>query len=232
MKNILIITCLLFLSPMFSQNGTKNFIDQNYIEITGVSESELTPDEIYLSIVIHEKDKKGKISVEQQETAMIKKLKQLDLNMKNDFKILDYTSNYKFYFLKRTDIQKSKKYQLMVRDGLTLGKVFQTLESIEISNVSISKISHSKIEEHTRVAKIRALKAAKQKALDYAEAIDQTIGKALYIQENQRNFRPQYSNEITVRGMTTSKFQQEAINDIEFEKIKIHASVLARFELK
>lgn len=230
MKKLIIIACLITLSPILAQNGAKNFIDQNYIEITGISETEITPDEIYLSIIINEKDKKGKISVEQQETSMIKKLKQLGIDLKKDFTVQDFSSNYKFYFLRKTDILKSKKYQLVVHDGLTLGKVFQALESIEISNVSIEKVSHSKIEEHRGAAKIKALKAAKQKALDYAEAIDQSIGFALYIQEINRNVRHQYLNQIAVRGY--AKDDSEAVNDIDFEKIKIHASVLARFELK
>ena len=230
MKKLIIIICLFSYTSIIAQSGVKNFIDQNYIEITGVVETEITPDEIYLSIIINEKDKKGKISVEQQETAMIKKLKQLGIDLKKDFTIKDFSSNYKFYFLKRTDILKSKKYQLIVHDGLTLGKVFQALEDIEISNVSIEKVSHTKIEEHRSAAKIKALKAAKQKALEYAEAIDQSIGNALYIQEINRNVRPQYLNQIAVRGY--AKDDSEAVNDIDFEKIKIHASVLARFELK
>ena len=200
MKKLIIVACLISFTSIIAQSGVKNFIDQNYIEITGVVETEITPDEIYLTIIINEKDKKGKISVEQQETAMIKKLKQVGIDLKKDFSVKDFSSNYKFYFLKRTDILKSKKYQLVVHDGLTLGKVYQALEGIEISNVSVEKVSHSKIEEHRSVAKIKALKAAKQKAQDYAEAIDQSIGNALYIQEINRNVRPQYLNEIVVRG--------------------------------
>ncbi len=232
MKKLIIICCLISFTSILSQSGSKNFIDQNYIEITGTTETELTPDEIFLSIIINEKDKKGKISVEYQETIMIKKLKQLGIDLKKDFKVKDYSSNYKFYFLKKTDILKSKKYQLTVHDGFTLGKVFQALESIEISNVSIERVSHSKIEEHRRKAKINALKVAKQKALDYAQAINQNIGNALFIQEINRNPRPQYLNQIAIRGLASSKYEPETVNDIEFEKIKIYVSVLARFALK
>ena len=139
MKKLIIVACLISFTSIIAQSGVKNFIDQNYIEITGVVETELTPDEIYLTIIINEKDKKGKISVEKQETAMIKKLKQVGIDLKKDFSVKDFSSNYKFYFLKRTDILKSKKYQLVVHDGLTLGKVFQALEGIDISNVSIEK---------------------------------------------------------------------------------------------
>ena len=87
MKKLIIVICLFSYTSIIAQSGVKNFIDQNYIEITGIVETEITPDEIYLSIIINEKDKKGKISVEQQETAMIKKLKQLGIDLKKDFYI-------------------------------------------------------------------------------------------------------------------------------------------------
>ena len=88
------------MTTLFGQNG-KNFIDQNYIEVTGTTKIEITPNEIFLSIIINENDKKGKISVEKQENIMIEKFKQIGIDLKNDFKVKDFSSNYKFYFLKK-----------------------------------------------------------------------------------------------------------------------------------
>lgn len=237
MKKLILVLFLIQFTFVFSQNGTKNFIDQNYIEVTGSSKIEITPNEIYLSIIINENDKKGKISVEKQENIMIDRFKKIGINIKNDFKVKDYSSNYKFYFLKKTDILKSKKYQLVVHNGKELGKVYQTLEDIGISNITIEKINHSEIEKFRRSAKIKALKVAKEKATDYALAINQTLGKALYVQETNNynsNYRNQNNmlNEVVIVGYGNPKNKMEGINNIEFEKIKIHASVLTRFELK
>lgn len=235
MKKLFLAVFLITITATFAQSGTKNFIDQNYIEVTGKTETEITPDEIYISIVINEKDKKGKVSLEKQENKMLSKLKQLGIDIKKDLKVLDFSSNYKFFFLKKTDILKSKKYQLIVHDGLQLAKVFQGLESIDISNTSITKVAHSQIEEHKRKAKIKALKNAKEKATDYAQAVDQSVGRVLYIQEmntQHMNYRNNAMlNEVVVAyGATKDKMEQ--VNNIEFEKIKIYASVLARIELK
>jgi len=99
MKKILIALFLLQFTALYpQQNGSKNFIDLNYIEITGTTEIEITPNEIYLTIIINENDKKGKISVEKQENLMIEKFKQIGINLKNNFKVKDFSSNYKFYF--------------------------------------------------------------------------------------------------------------------------------------
>ena len=56
MKLTTLVLCL-FLSWGISraQTGEKNFIDQNYIEVTGTAEMEIVPDEIYLKIVLSEK---------------------------------------------------------------------------------------------------------------------------------------------------------------------------------
>ena len=68
MKLTTLVLCL-FLSWGISraQTGEKNFIDQNYIEVTGTAEMEIVPDEIYLKIVLSEKDK-GKKSLEKNPT--------------------------------------------------------------------------------------------------------------------------------------------------------------------
>lgn len=230
MKNLALIT-ILFLTVSANAQLQKNFIDQNYIEVTGTSEIKIIPNEIYLSIIINEQDKKGKISVEKQENQLIKALKEIGIDTDENFKILDYSSNFKFYFLKRTDIMKSKTYELMVKNGLELGKVYQTLEAIGISNVTITRTDHSKMEQFKNEAKIKAIKAAKLKAKNYAEAIDQTIGKALYIQETN-NYNPRNYNQLNeVIYMGASSKSEGKINNIDFKKIEIQARVLARFEL-
>ena len=51
---------------IFSQE--KNFIDLPYLETSAKCDTLVTPDRIFLKIVISEKDTKGKISVEELET--------------------------------------------------------------------------------------------------------------------------------------------------------------------
>ena len=58
MRNLLLLTTILFSSIAFAQNGEKNFIDQNYIEVTGKAELEIAPDRIYIQIRLNEKDLK------------------------------------------------------------------------------------------------------------------------------------------------------------------------------
>ena len=61
---ILLGYALLITQFSFAQSGTKNFIDQNYIEVNGNAKMEIIPDEILMNISLSERDTKNKESVE------------------------------------------------------------------------------------------------------------------------------------------------------------------------
>ncbi|CAH8281344.1 hypothetical protein EV196_101427 [Mariniflexile fucanivorans] len=219
----------------FSQTQGKNFIDQPYIEVTGQIETEIIPNEIYINIILNENDKRGKVSVEDQENQMISILKSLNIDMDHNFSIIDFDGYYKRKVFGDNEVSKIKRYELIVKDGKTLGKVYEALDRIDLSNISIIKVSHSEIEKFKREAKIEALKVAKEKAKSYAEAINQNIGKALFIQETNSYNNSQYENnlnvlnEVVVVGYGTNK--QEKIQDLKIKTITITASVMAKFIL-
>lgn len=217
-----------------SQNGTKNFIDQPYIEVSGQSEKEITPNEIYLRIVLDEKDKKGRVSIEKQENQMLSKLKGLNLDLDKSLSIIDFDGFYKRKFLSANEVSKKKTYQLMVSDGKTLGEVYRVLDEIDISNINITKVSHSDLEELKRDNKINALKTAKAKASDYAKAINQIIGNALFIQEvqNYNNYRYNSNSldEVVITAYGKEKTKEEIV-DLNIKPIILKSTILARFSL-
>lgn len=239
MKKSLAILGLLISSLTFSQSGEKNFIDQNYIEVSGTAEMEIIPDQIYLKIILDEKDLKSKITLEDLEKSMIKELGTLGIDVKKDLAIIDLSSNFKYYFIKESKIYQSKEYELMVKDAASAGKVIQNIEELGISNVSISRVDHSNIKEFQRQVKINALQIAKEKANELVIAIDQSLGRALYIQEldnmqviNRLSGKAAgVTSNIIVRGNSLDEIKSNQ-PAIEFEKIKLQYSILARFEIK
>lgn len=214
----------------FSQVGTKNFIDQNYIEVNGKAEMEVAPDEIYLKILLSEKDSKNKIPVSELEKQMASKLTDLGIDVSKDLVIKDLGSNFKYYLLNRDAIVLTKEYQLKVNSGKLASKVFLELEKVGISNISVDKLEHSKITEFKNDIKVDAIKAAKEKAEILSSAVGQTIGKAIFIQEMNSYRQNTASNSIRIRG--ASSLSEPEPLDIDFEKIKLEYSVFVRFELK
>ena len=234
MRKLIVIVLTVLSINCFSQ--TKNFIDQNYIEVTGKAEIEIIPNEIYLKTVLNEKDFKGKGTLEEIEKSMIEKLQEIGIDLSKDLAIKDMTSNFKDYWIKASEINSIKVFQLKVIDAKTAGSVFKELESIDISNITIERVDHSELQEFKQQVKISAIKAAKQKAESLAGAINQNCGKAIYIEElnNQvykamQGYAAGATSNIMIRGVTS--LSKTSTPEIEFEKIKLEYSILTRFEL-
>jgi len=230
MRTFMIGLAILFSLSLYAQ-AEKNFIDQNYIEVTGHSDMEIAPDEIYMKILVNERDVKGKTLAE-IEKSMISKLQEIGIDVTKDLAVKDVSSNFKNYWILKTDIVLSKEYQLRVHDAKTAGKVIVELQQLGISNVSIDHIDNSKIEDFRRQVKVKAIQSAQEKAQALSEAIHQTIGRAIYIQElnyNPYNYLQAQPLNMTVRRIADNTLVEP---DIEFQKIKLDYSILVRFELK
>lgn len=234
MKNIISLSiALLFAINLFSQNIGKNFIDENYIEVTGSAELEIVPNEIYIKVILSEKDNNGREPLEQRETQMINTLKGIGIDVEKDLAIRDFISNFKKYWLKKKDIFTTKEYEILVRDADTAGKVFQQLEKIKISNISIDRLDHSAIEDYRQEVKIKAMKAAKEKANYLAEAIEQKVGKAIHIVEIPNN--DNHGSTRRSAGWANHSFQlyksKEEKTEIVFDKINLIYKIAAKFRL-
>jgi uncharacterized protein len=215
-----------------AQNITKSFLDRPYIEVIGEAETEVVPDQIYMSIVINEKDNKGKVVLAQAEKEMMTALKEIGIDTKKDLSVSDMASNFKNYWVKSSEVMTTKEYQLILADAQTAGRVMKGLERCGISNVSITKVANSKIEQLKLDVKIKAVKNAKEKATALAKAIGQTADKALLIEEIEYN---NYADE-RLTGMKIRKASMRTLDDIEesdieFQKIKLSSRVNAKFEL-
>ena len=217
----------------FSQNNTKNYIDENYIEVTGSAEMEVTPDEIYLKVILREKDNKRRdpITIQQMENKMFAKLKEIGVNVEQNVYVVDVSSNFKHYWIKKANIFSQKEFQILCKDATTVGKVFKGLEEINISNINIARIDHSKKEQFRQEIKVNAIKAAKAKANYLAEAIGQKIGKAIHIQEIDFI---DYARFPGVQSSSNIMIQEASYGEaqIQFEKLKFTSKIAVKFKLE
>ncbi|PKP23533.1 MAG: SIMPL domain-containing protein [Bacteroidetes bacterium HGW-Bacteroidetes-22] len=238
MKQALIVIGLLTISIFgFAQPCEKNFIDQNFIEVTGKAELAIVPDLIYLKIILSDKDNKNKQSLDEIDKAMVNKLSKIGVDVSKDLSVKDFASDFKRYWLSNDEIILTKQYQLIVHDAKTLQQVYTEFQKLGISHISIEKLDHSKIEQYRKEVKVNAVKAAKEKAEGLASAVNQSIGRALYIQEVDL-FNPYLtSNSLQNRDQNSLLKLTDNIIDseepaIEFEKINLEYAILVRFELK
>jgi len=237
MKKIIVTFSFIFIFSFtftaFAQ--TKNFIDQPYIEVTGNADTLITPNEIFIKIVISERDNKNKVSVEESESKMIEAFKSLGINTEKDLVTSDMLSNYKFYFLKQKDILKSKEYILKVTDAATASRVFIQLEDLGISNASIDRVDHTKLETIRNICRAKAVENAKAKAIALTKPIGQSIGNAIFISDNEMVYNNAFQGRVAgvvVTGYGAMDKQTYEPPKIEFEKIKVTSSVRVTFSLK
>lgn len=216
---------------LFSQQ--KNFIDQPYVEVKGSADTLITPDRIYIDILIAEEDTKGKKSVEQQEKKMISEFKKLDIDIEEQLFVADASSDFKSYFLSGQKILKTKQYQLLVYEASTLGKVINTLQDIGIANVNLNRTEHSKIDALQTLMKSKAVSNAKENAEAMSKSIDQKIGKAIYISETNSFSYDYQRNDRSYQLKATSSMEQEsAAPDLSFNQFEIGSEVIVRFILE
>lgn len=203
----------------------------SYIQVNGRAEREIAPDEFYLQIVINERDSKGKVSVESQQRDMIAALKRLGVNVEKQLKVANLSSE----FFKKNTSMATAKYQLQLGSSAEVGKVWQALDGLGISNVSILKVSHSQLERYKSEVRVEAMRNAKQNAATLAEAIGQTIGKCFYVYDSNNDVMPVFYNNMAVMRSAKAFDAAEAAAEeepLDFKTIKLQYSVQAKFVLE
>lgn len=232
----LTLLALLLTTLLSAESQTKNFIDQPFIEVNGNADTLVTPNEIYIRIILSEKDTRDRVSLEELEQRMVSALNGLGLDIEKDLTTSEISSNFKFYLLKSKDVIKTKMYTLKVTEAVTATKVFMRLEEIGISNTSIEKVGHSDLDNLKNKMRTKAIIDAKERALALTEPLNQTIGAAIHIVDAENSVSQQLQGRaagIQIRGVTT--IQGHGYNDlpkIEFEKIRVTAGINVKFVLR
>lgn len=203
----------------------------SYVQVYGRAEKEITPDEFYLQIIINERDSKGKISVESQQRDMIAALKRLNVDIDKQLKVANLSSEF---FKKKSSVA-TAKYQLQLGSSAEVARVWQALDDLGISNVSILKVSHSKIDQLKEQVRVEAIRNARKNAATLAEAIGQQVGRCFYIYDSNSNVVPAvYDNMVLMRSakdVATAEMQVEE-DPLEFKTLRLEYGVQAKFVLE
>lgn len=241
MKQLLTIVLALTSLLTYGQTNLNKTEEQPYIEVVGTAEKEVIPDEIYIAIVIREKyENKVKVTIEDQEEKLKVALTSIGINISN-LTLSDANADYVKVKWQKKDVLTKKDYLLKVTNATTVGQVFQKLDDLEITDAYISKVSHSKIDSLRKDVKILAMKAAKEKADYLLAVIGEQTGKALVVTESAQTWTKN-NNEIMAlpqrnpNTITSTTFGVDSksgnIPEIQFQKIKLVASIYVKFSIK
>lgn len=200
------------------------------ISVSGTSETEVTPDIIYIGISLKEylngKKKVGITELEKQLYAAVQKagIAKENLTISN-LSSWNYTTETK----KNPDFLASKQYRLKVSDLNKFNLILESLDAKGIANTNIESYDYSKIETLKKELKVKALLAAKEKAAYMVEALGDKLGSVIEIQDGGDNvMQPVYRN----YAMKAEMADASSAPEIDFKKIKLNFTVNAVFEIK
>ncbi len=232
MKNFKFIFFLLFTSAILAQSTPQ----KPYIEVTGTAEIEIVPDEIYLDIKIKERTEKGKkITLDVLENQLKTVLRNIGIPEKN-LSISDVNAVLAKTGWWSEEIFSVANYSLKVNGADNLKQLFENFKKLEISDVNIAKATHSDLINIKKKNRIKAIKAAKEKADYLLIAIGEQTGKPIIINElannNQTFVNANYLNNNTNYSMM--KVRSSGLKDetVEFKTIKITSAIYVKFEIK
>ena len=214
-----------FALPAFAQQH------ENYIQVNGLSEIEVTPNQIYLSITLDQSDTKGRQDIEQQRRLLISALKSIGIDTEKCLTMEDMSSSY----YKRGNSLAKVNYQLLLSSSEQVVKTYNALAELAISDINIDRVSHTDIEQLKIKCRKEAMINAQTVATELAEAVGQSIGACVYIYDSNRGVTPSYHNDrVMMRSVAKSTNDSIVVENetIEFKKIKLNYSVSAKFILK
>ena len=236
MRNLYVLLLLFVFVAPFSFSQETDYAKIPQLRTRATYTTQVSPDKIVLSIVLSEENTRGKVSLETLEKRLESVLLENKVDIKKQLTLNDLSSNFKDYFLRKTDVQKTKNYQLEVYDAITAGRILRSLESKEISNVQLLKTEYSKLEELKIELRGKAIKKAKVQAEEMVGSLNQTLGAAIFISDLETNISGAFNrrnSRLNVSGLNTVFAESEAADlDIGFDKIRVDATVTVYFELK
>lgn len=229
------ITSLFFLSSKAQNNAPM----QRTITATGNAKIEVVPDQIYVAIYLREYDKKGagKVDIETIKNNFLSVCKSLGLNDTDvvvqsyqgyDGTIYQYKKNKK----QNPDLKAGINYWVKVNSLKRMDELVNKLDDEATQNFYIAKTDYSKCEELSLKMKQEAIKAAKEKAISLAAAINEKVGNAVTITEpnelNDNPPRPMYA--MAMAKMANADNNEPAMN-VDFKKMKIEYEASVTFAL-
>lgn len=230
LKLLFVFVLLVLSANLNAQN--QNFLERPYLETTATYTTEVIPDNLFLEITINEKDTRDKLSIEALENRMITTLKSLGIDTDKKLSVVDISSNFKKYFLKKTDVLKTKHYVLCVHDAKTLGQVAYHLEQANISNINIQKTEYSKLETLKIELREKAILKAKRQAESMLKPLNQKLGKALFISDTDTSINQLLRRQSSgLNTMYISSDKNITFADIGIEGIRVEMSVIVYFEI-
>ncbi len=226
------------LIPASAQTTNMPTKETRRIEVTGFSEMEVMPDELYFTVSLREyfkdeKNQKDKVLISTLEKQLIQAVTEAGLPKEN--LSVSGVGGYQQHWekdKKPATFLESKQYQLKVERADKLDQILSKVDSRGIQYANMSRADHSRKEEFKNQVKVEALKNAKEKAAFLLNAIGEKAGPVLEIRELEEGAsypQPMYKSEMRMMAADASGVPE---SNLDFQKIKLSYRMQAVFQIQ
>ncbi len=202
------------------------------IEVVGLSEQEVIPDIINVSISLREYiNGKTKVTIEQLEKQLEKAVAEAGIP-KTDFTVNNLSAyNYDYQKKKNPDFLASKQYGIRFADLNKFNNIISKLDPKGIQSTNIDSYDYSKINQLKNELKLKALLSAREKANYLVTGLGEKLGPVLHIMESDNSSYPQPRLQMMYAKGAVANESAAADSDIDFRKIKLSFQINAVFEI-
>lgn len=214
--------------------------DIKKIEVTGLAEMQIVPDEIYLAISLREyfkdqKNQKDKVTIDLLEKQLVSAVSKAGIPKEN--LTIAGINGYRNYFGRKKPelFLEGKRYLLKLNNLNKTDGILSEVDERGVESVNIDHVDHSKMKDFRREVKTKALQAAKEKATYLLESIGEKVGEVLDIKELDDQYyspQPLYAQTRMMTANAVMDAQQVGDSDLEYQKIKLSYKMMAVFKIK
>lgn len=244
MKKLVVFCSLYFMftSNIFAQT-TPNLMEKDLvrrIEVTGTAELEVVPDVITFAISLKEyfkdeKNFKDKVTIDVLEKQLVKAV--AEAGLPKEALVIGGISGYRDYTSPRkkpANFTQSKQYELTLSDLKKVDNILSKIDDKGIQYTNIQKAEHSKIAQYRKEIKVKALQAAKEKAIYLLDGIGEKLGDPIEINEvDDYTSYPVYAQaKVMMKSAMADAAGPAPDSELEYQKIKISYKMRAVFKIK
>lgn len=202
------------------------------ITVTGEGKIKVIPDQAVVTVGFQNSGKDAKEVKTLNDEVVDKVIKFLK---KSGIPATDYkTNNVSLgksydYEKKKYNFQANQSLSITLKDLSKYDEVMMGLNDAGVNSIDGVEFKSSKMEDHEREARKKAMLNAKQKAADYVSVLGQKVGKALLITDNSSVYVPQPMYKGGMMAMAADAMQRETLAIGELE---INTNVTVTFALE
>ena len=231
MKKLLTVFTVLFISFVMTAQNNPSIETSPQVAVTGTGKVSITPDQVVITFGVESRGDDAATAKKENDAAVakviafVKSMKIADKDYQtqrvNLFKNRDYDTKTDYYQATQTmviTLKDLKKYESLMVGLLEAG----------INQIQGVDFRSSVLESYQTEVRTKAIADAKKKAEDYAKALGQSLGKAIFVSDQNSSVMPMPRN-MMMKGYAADAGMEETL---AIGEIEVTASVSVRFELK